>query len=230
MLFTLSYVVVHNNEAPNSMELAIATSAKQQILELKNPFVKLVERDQIDVLLGQQQSLMLPIFDQNHIIDAGKLLGAEYLIVGELIAYENSSPNLTTINKTGILGKTRLGRRVQYKEFIGEAEFTMIYRYHLVNAETGEILAAESIPFSLSQKVHYAVYQGDSSQLYPAEPASTGAVINDLFYPSEEGKAKLDQLLQAPRNVKPEAEILADCFDQISKKIAAKVNEFALSR
>lgn len=228
--FTLSYLSVASGLAPKSLEQGIATSAKQEILNCKNPFIKLVSRDELDLILTEQQNSMAASFDQDQIVEAGKLLGAEYIILGEVISYQSNQQNPVVMNKLGYLGKTRLARKVQYQEVYVDHSFSIIYRYHLVDAETGEVLAAENIPFDYKNKLHYAVYSGDSSSLYPIDPSDTGDVFQDFVYPSEQGKRVLDDLLKAPRNSLSEAEQLSMFLDFIGNQIATKVDEFALTR
>lgn len=228
--FTISYLTVPSQLAPNSLEQAISTSVKQEILACKNPFVKLVSREQLDIIISEQQNAMSASFDQNKIVEAGKLIGAEYIIVGEVIAYTNNQSAPQIINKIGFLGKTRLARRVQYQEVFVDNSFSIIYRYHLMDAETGEVIAAENIPYNFKNELHYAQYSGDTSNLYPIDPANTGDVFQDLIYPSEEGKRLLDNLLSAPKTRLSEAEQITKFLDFIGHEIADKVNEFALTR
>ena len=130
----------------------------------------------------------------------------------------------------GFLGKTRLARKVQYQEVFVDNSFSIIYRYHLIDAETGEVVAAENIPFNYKNELHYAQYSGDSSNLYPIDPSETGDVFQDLIYPSEQGKRVLDDLLNAPRLRLTEADQITMFLEFIGHEIADKVNEFAMTK
>jgi hypothetical protein len=228
--FTLSYLTLPSQMAPAALEQAISTSVKQEILACKNPFIKLVSRDQLDVIISEQQNAMSASFDQNKIVEAGKLLGADFIIVGEVISFNNNQPEPQVVNKMGFLGKTRLARKVQYQEVYVDNSFSIIYRYHLMDAETGEVVAAENIPFNYKNELHYAQYSGDSSNLYPIDPSETGDVFQDLIYPSEQGKRVLDELLSAPRLRLTEAEQITMFLEFIGHEIADKVNEFAMTK
>lgn len=70
------------------IEHQLAANTKQAMLDLKEPLLMLVDRDNIDQLLAEQQRQMSGIFDDRQVVEAGKLIGARYVLTARILRYD----------------------------------------------------------------------------------------------------------------------------------------------
>lgn len=70
------------------LEAQLAATVKQSILDLKEPLLILVDRDNTEQLLAEQQRQMSGVYDDRYVVDAGKLLGARYVLTAKVLRYD----------------------------------------------------------------------------------------------------------------------------------------------
>ena len=96
-LVTLAYVPIFDRGIYNggfsltnqgTIETHLAASFKQAVLDLKDPLVMLVDRDNTSQLLAEQQRQMTGVFDDRYVVEAGKLIGARYVITAKVLRYD----------------------------------------------------------------------------------------------------------------------------------------------
>lgn len=229
--FTATYVHYTPDGNNSGRDKAIITSVKQEILDLENPFIRLVARDDIDVLIEEQRNSMGGAFDEEAAVEAGKLLGAEYVIVGEILDVSMRQSNLNRTRHKGFAGPTTQSRKVEYDVNARNLTHIVSFRYHLMNAETGEVLAAENIPYSYEDEVRWINYNGDPDMLYPGDWKFRllGSNIDKVFNNKEE-KEEVDRLLRARRQNLSPAELEQRFITFIGEEIAQKIERFANER
>ena len=96
--YALAYVPLFNstlyvNELGASfagqVEAQLAANVKQALLELNDPLIILVDRDNTDQLLAEQQRQMSGVYDDRYVAEAGKLLGARYVLTGKILRFDD---------------------------------------------------------------------------------------------------------------------------------------------
>ncbi|WP_306644046.1 CsgG/HfaB family protein [Sanyastnella coralliicola] len=228
--FTISYLHAGGHLKANR-DKAIITGVKEEILSLDNPFIRVVSRDDLDVILDEQMNSMTGAFDEDIIVEAGKLLGAEFLIVGELLNSESQVSPVSRVRKKGYEGNTVIAKKVEYTEKSQTVKHIVSYRYHLLDAETGEVLAAENIPYTFEENHTWLDYSGDPDQLYPGQwkykliLSATDAVDLD-------NAAKQDIMEKARRRPLKvsDLELEQRFIEFISQEVANKVDRLAWER
>lgn len=70
------------------LENRLAASVKQSLLDLKDPLLVLIDRDNTDELLAEQQRQLSGIYDDRYVVEAGKLMGARYVLTARLLRYD----------------------------------------------------------------------------------------------------------------------------------------------
>ena len=70
---------------PGQLESQLAATVKQYILDLNEPLILLVERDNTDELLAEQQRQMSGVYDDRYVVEAGKLIGARYVLTAKIL-------------------------------------------------------------------------------------------------------------------------------------------------
>ncbi|HRO99585.1 MAG TPA: hypothetical protein PLN54_09155 [Flavobacteriales bacterium] len=71
------------------MEAQLAASVKAALLDLKDPFLVLVDRDNTDAILAEQRRQMSGVFDDRYTLETGQLLGARYVLTAKLLRFDD---------------------------------------------------------------------------------------------------------------------------------------------
>lgn len=212
-----------------SLQRSLLASVKNKILDAQNPFVRLVTRDDLNYILSEQRQGMTGAFDESSVISAGKLIGAEYVILGELLSYEVINDDAIVTERKAYLGKNILMPRVTYAEKEARRGLEAVYRYYLMKTETGEVLAAENLSFQSEESAHWAEFNGDHQLLHPGNWGSTmSPSLQDKVH--HHLKPQLDELLNAPRDLVSERELEKRFVDYIGEEVAKRVTAYANSR
>ena len=186
---------------------AYATAA---LTEMNDPFVKVVDRENIQKILDEQRLGMSGVVDEKTAVSAGKLMGAQAVLMGTLIDYREEPGQLRRSTKDGYesyqvkqpdpnnLGQMMLVTKykpVKYTEYYQENKVSASFSYKLVSLETGEVIMSKVVDQQKNDHAYYASYEGNRNALLPA---SNGALdTNHSAY------QQLVGLLNAPHTVKP---------------------------
>ncbi|WKZ67045.1 MAG: hypothetical protein QY325_03745 [Flavobacteriales bacterium] len=96
--YTLSYLPILNPglymellslTKSSSLESQLAANVKAAILDLKDPFALLVDRDHTEAILAEQRRQMNGSFDEQGAVKAGRLLGARFVLTGRILRYDD---------------------------------------------------------------------------------------------------------------------------------------------
>ena len=164
---TLAYVTVHRENVNDDVEKEIGAHVVQSLLENKDPFLVLLDRDYTSRLLEEQKLGMSGLYDEKSLIQAGKLVGAQYILLGEIIEYSADQKLSDYGFKKGYLGKTIGDTKVKYRQWNKKISMQMKYRISMVDAETGETLFNSVYPLNQVNEIDWAEYNGDHTMVYP---------------------------------------------------------------
>jgi len=81
-LFNDATISRHSNKTESTFSSAI----KNAILDLQDPLIRLVDRDNTEELLNEQRLALSDIFEEEE-IEAGRMLGAKYVLTGKILKY-----------------------------------------------------------------------------------------------------------------------------------------------
>lgn len=225
---TTTVIQIAREQQQQSVERSVVTSIKQEILNERSPFVRLVARDDLEFLLEEQRNSMSGAFDEDAIIQAGRLLGAEYVILGEMVRYDLKTEIRETRQK-GYAGRNALARKVEYLEIDSKRSIDAVYRYYLIKSETAEVVVAETIPYYQEETKHWAEYDGDHGLLHPGHWMQIGMPsLQDRVFPDQ--KRNLDKLLKADRVHTHSIEFERSFTDLVSREVATRVVNYAAER
>lgn len=98
--WTLAYMPVYNAQmyvgsgivsgaVPGQVESQLSAAVKQAVLDLNDPLIILVDRENTDQLLAEQQRAMEGTYDDAHVAEAGKLLGARYVLSVRILRFDD---------------------------------------------------------------------------------------------------------------------------------------------
>lgn len=166
---TVAYVVVDREKVKNDIEKEMGAHVMQSLLDDKDPFLTLLDRDYTSRLLEEQKLGMSGLYDEQTLIQAGKLVGAEYILLGEIIEYSADQKLNDYGFKKGYLGKTTGDKKVKYRQWNKKFSLQMKYRISMVDSETGETLFNSVYPLNEVSEIDWAEYNGDYKMVYPGE-------------------------------------------------------------
>lgn len=166
---TVAYVVVDREKVKNDIEKEMGAHVMQSLLDDKDPFLTLLDRDYTSRLLEEQKLGMSGLYDEQTLIQAGKLVGAEYILLGEIIEYSADQKLNDYGFKKGYLGKTIGDKKVKYRQWNKKFSLQMNYRISMVDSETGETLFNSVYPLNEVSEIDWAEYNGDYKMVYPGE-------------------------------------------------------------
>lgn len=226
---TATTIHITRSNEPTATDRSIMTSVKENILDLKNPFVRLVVRDDLDYLLDEQRASMSGAFDESAVVEAGRLIGANYVILGELLRFDLKTEIISETRQKAYAGRNILARKVEYVERRSRQSLDAVYRYYLVRTETGEVVAAENIPFYSEEELHWAEYNGDHTSLHPGNWNQVGLPsLQDRVYLDQ--KHLLDRLMNAPRQHSLGNTKEQEFIRLVGEEVAERINAYALER
>lgn len=95
--FTVAYVPLYNGDLYPEMlglpsaqiEEQFAANLKQEVLDLHDPLIMLVERDNSEEVLAEQRRVLSGVYDDRYVAETGKLLGAHYVLTGKILRFDD---------------------------------------------------------------------------------------------------------------------------------------------
>jgi hypothetical protein len=223
----MAYLHIRSKEEGTDMQSTISGAIKGAILDLKNPFIRLIERDDLTKIVEEQMLSMGALMDEKSAIAAGKLMGARFIITGQTLSYSISNNNVRSVEKRGFMGPNTDSRKIKYTEYHGTRSLQGTFKFQILDAETGEIFESELIPLNYQMDADWALFggSGDSRNIYPGD-WKFQLITSRADYVDLEGKQELDQLFANRSNASSESLLLSQIVSQIATKVARAVNDF----
>lgn len=212
---------------------AYITSA---LIDVNDPFIQVVDRDNIQKILDEQRLGMSGVVDESTAVSAGKLMGAQAVIMGTVMDYKEVPGDLRKSTKEGyesyqvkqvdkatdqVSYATRY-KPVNYTEYYKENKVDLSFSYKLVSLETGQVLLSKVVDRQADDHAWYAAYDGNASALVPK---LNGAV--DL---NARARRELNALLAAPREVRATADLGNGLLRSTSAELAKTVQGELVSK
>jgi len=210
----------------------VQAHAMTALTETNDPFLKVVDRENLERILEEQRLGLSGIVDESTAVRVGNLIGAQAVLMGNVVEYREipgktkqstkegfEAYKVATINKeTGQKSFVTRYKPVSYTEYLQENKVVLSFSYRLVSLETGEVLVSKVVDNEAADQAYYATYEGDRNSLYPK--ATNGAT--DL---SSSGRDQLRALLGAPRAAKPLATLVNEVVLKTTSNMATTVQQ-----
>lgn len=213
---------------------ALATTS---LTEISDPFIKVVDRDNIERILAEQRLGLSGVVDEATAVQAGKLMGAHAVLMGTLIDYREEAGSLKRSTKEGFQayqlkvpdpmnpGHMMLVTRykpARYTEYYQENKVSCSFSYKLVSLETGEVLLSKVVDRSVDDHAWYASFDGDRNALFPA--------LNGQVDPNRNAYHQLQERLTASHDVKSVATLGNDALRQATQGMSGEVQRELASK
>ena len=235
-IYTVSLAPFENRA---SRTTAVESDLQAQVLSalksLNDPFLKIVERDNLDAVLEEQKLSLSGIVDQNSAARVGQLLGAKALLSATVTQYSEVRGRLIPVTAKGYesyqvkrknpeTGETEVETRYKPADYIrysGGNAATIRVQFKLLSLESGEVLAADDIYLQQEDQVNFAEYNGEFTRLVPARgnsPLTSRAEVNSLH-----------ALFRARRNPMEPRVLGAKAVQEASSKMVSAIGSYVNS-
>ena len=228
--FTIALVDFKNTSGTPGMEAKIAAYTLDALTSSQDPFIHVVDRDNLQNIINEQHLQMTGIIDENTAVTVGELVGAKAILTGTVLSYSEKKGTLRTKQRDGytsyqerVLNRTdgkyymqTLYRPCKYTEYFNSNECTVSFQYKLTNIKTGEIIATEIIDKTLNDEVIYGRFDGDVNSLWPAGQGGPNMNQND--------RKALLAMMNARQEVKTSAELSNTLFNQLSAQMTGAID------
>lgn len=241
--FGLGIMAFENHTDYGGVE-ALLSSRITRILQDKNdPFLKLIDRTMLESLTEEQIRALSGQSDPATAAEAGQLVGAKAILVGEFVSLDVRRSNLRRERRPGYLG-----RRVNRTNAEGERESVMVYdkvwyydvsqdirvsgifQYKLVSVETGEILLTDAIDINKRDQVDYSTYNGETRYLYMGEWESMSQDrTSDRVLRTSTYKRRLDERLESRQTLQSDDELRSEIYQEMAQRAADEIYRKYLS-
>lgn len=216
-------VLVGKEQNSNYNDLSFYQALVAKFGNAKNPFLKIIDKNNLDKLLNQQAD-SITITDAETAAKAGKLIGAKYFLLINVneVKFDELKPTTTdepayqsfserVVGANGESQSVIKFKKVSYAETKKYRKVEAKVTYHLVSVQSGQIVSSET--FSSEQyDVHvFARYNGNIDNLYPSLPAGN-------FMPNAPAEWK-EKFFELNRDLTTSQSLADQAFAEISQKI-----------
>jgi hypothetical protein len=222
---TLAVVQFEADASLAFLQKELVAVTKNELLQLRDPFLQLVERDDLSALVEEQTKGMLGLVDAATAIKAGELTGAQFLLSLELMQVNVQPLRSTRQERKGFLGSNETARKVKYTEIVSSRSVEATCRYKVIDTESGRVHLSGSIPYAKRETGISHEFDGDYTRLYPGDwkwqlvPSKSDVV-------QLESKDEMDAIFQGKRNVRSEAVLRNELVKFFAEKMAAEMKNF----
>jgi tetratricopeptide (TPR) repeat protein len=234
--YTVAVLPFTSTSKRTDITARVQAMAMTAIVDTKDPFLKVVDRENIDRILEEQRLGLSGVVDEQTAVRVGNLIGAQAVLTGTVIDVREEAGQLRRSTKDGFESylvqqvNNETGEKffitkykpVRYSEFYQENKVTLSFSYRLVSLETGEVLTTQLVERTAQDHMYYASYEGNSQQLIPAR---NGQV--DL---ADRARRELRELLAAPRELKSVGALSADVMRTTATAMAESIRTELSSR
>lgn len=228
-LFTIAILGIDNVTGDNVIGHKIQATLLTELTKNTNPFIKIIDRENMESILEQQRLNLSGAIDENTAAEVGELLGAKAVVSGRIIEREMTTGKTTTFNRNGyqaysvkqfnkVTQKDEFVtkyKKVGYKEYYQMNEVKLSYQLQVTSLETGEIIFSRVFDQDKNDAMHFAIYDGDSRYLYPESKGNVSLNQNE--------KRSLDRLLNSPRELQSSTELMNDLLNSSASYFSSDI-------
>ncbi len=224
--YTIALIGVENVGGTNVDAHKIQATLLTALTNSNNPFIKIIDRENMESILEQQRLNLSGAIDENTAATVGELLGAKAVLSGKLIerilttgetkvysrvGYEAYSVKQVDQTTQKAVNVTKY-KKVKYKEYFQVNEVKLAYQIQVTSLETGEIIFSKIVDQSKKDNMHFALYDGNNQYLYPEYKGNVST--------SRSKKNALDALLGGERELKATTELMSELLTSSTNSLS----------
>ena len=240
-LFTIAIVEFQNATRQSGGASAISAFTSNKILNLNNPFIKLVDRTYTQSFINEQIMGLNGQVAENTNAQAGELIGAKAIITGKLVSFSKQKKPIS-VNEKKAWAESKVRKyneetekyfyetvydKIKYKEYIGSNSVQIGFQFQLISTESGEILLTKMINLSLSDEVHFAESNINFRNIVPGNWRwQSKESPNDIIENSYIQKRALRQLFKNKKNLMTVNDLANNMYQEIATEVSQMVNNY----
>jgi curli biogenesis system outer membrane secretion channel CsgG len=219
------------NDKSSSLAANVQAHAMTALIDVNDPFLKVVDRENLDRILQEQRLSLSGVVDEQTAVKVGNLMGAQAVLMGDVVNYQEVPGQLRRSTKDGFesyrveqvnkeTGEKFFVTRykpVRYSEFYQENKVVLSFNYRLVSLETGEVLVSKVAEKEAVDHAYYATYDGNRDALLP--------MLNGKADLRDNARREVRGLLGASREVKPVATLMNEVLRSTSSSMASGIQQ-----
>ena len=240
-LLSIGIMEFKNSTRQRGGEAAISALITEELIQLNNPFIKIVDRQQVQALIDEQLLGMSGQVSENTSAQAGALIGAKAMLNGKLVSYSKQEQAIQKSSKKGWLERKirkyndetekyyyeTVYDKIRYDEYYGSASVQVGFQFQLLSSESGEILLSKLININRNDELHFAESNYDYRNIVPGSwrwenKKSPNDVIKDSF----SDKRALKQLFRNNKTLMSISELSISIYTDIAKDVSNKINNY----
>lgn len=199
------------------------------LLKKRDPFLKIHKLEIVNSTLMKALKKETLIPDRNQLKELHDKNGIKAVLTLLFSNYRKADDALEDRQKTGFerkkititTGETIFDdKKVTYYEYQKENQFSIEISYQLISTLTGEILLSDKLNGAETDKIHYAIYDGDTKILYPAVKIDNNYFVDDKNYSSLQALLKSSQQITTPDKQRDKV------YGVLAEKISASLSNF----
>ncbi len=224
---SIAILPIEDKSGTPNVASELSTEIVNQLLALRNPLIRLIDREYMNKILEEQKLGLSGLIDESSAARAGRLMGGNAVLVGTVteIKIDNRAPqkeSRTAFTRERVYYRDSWSgsqmsqfqyREQTYYEVTQERKVTLTFKYRLIDVESGTILDSDVITRSAINTVRYAESRTSPDQLYPR----AGNV-------SQSDLTRWRQRFFADKSMKSSAQLLNLVEEDVSREVARKVN------
>ena len=229
-IYTIALMNFENASGTPGLDAKVSAYALTALTNVKDPFMRVVDRGQMESIIREQQLQLSGVIDQNTAVKVGELIGAQALLSGTVLSYSENKGTLRTKQRDGyasykerVLNKTdgkyyvqTMYKPTKFTEYFNSNSCTVSFQYKLVNLSTGEIIKTEIIQKELNDEVLYGKFDGDVNTLFPA--GQVGPNLNG------QDKRALMGLMAGRQDLQSPTQLSNTLFSTVSTQLSGSIS------
>jgi hypothetical protein len=236
--YTVAFLPFKNSSEEDGYEKVISSEIIQALLTSNDPFIKIIDREHLQILLQEQHLGLSGVVDEPTAAKAGNIVGAKAVFVGQLVSMDQNEGRLLRYTRKGYHAYSVKKRnpetgqyftettyeKVNYLEYEKKNTVSLSFQFKLISSETGEILLTDVVNLSDMDEVHYATYSGNYKYLYPGTwKHKEKEHASDKVITSSSEKNKLNRLFKADTSPRTVKDLLEDLTENVGQKVSRQV-------
>lgn len=228
-MYTIALLPFENASGTQGLDAKVAAYTLEAMTDIKDPFLRVVDREHMQAILQEQKLQLSGVIDQNTAVTVGELVGAQALLTGTVLSYTEKKGTLKSLQRDGYAeykekvldketGKYFYQSRykpTKYTEYYNTNVCIVSFQYKLINLKTGEIIKTEIIEKEMKDEVTYGKFEGDAATLYPSAQNGPNLNAND--------KRALMGLIGGRQELRSSSELSNELFNSISKQMSVQI-------
>lgn len=180
--FSVAVMPFVNSTGQVGLDAKLSAYALEALASVDDPFIKVVDRDNLQQILDEQKLGLSGVVDENTAVTVGELMGAKAIVTGTVLNFDVNTGRLSSANREGYESyqvkkyneaeqkyfyETKY-KKSSYKEYYNESKAMISFQFKMISLQTGEVMLTKIIEREEKDAINFISYEGDASKLYPA--------------------------------------------------------------